>query len=150
MFLKLSQNNMFYMTKALLGYIENQGKVRKIFFLNLKLFFLMNWNATLIWCLLFHRNWKEKCNSFVIYLPYLSIYPGYNVRRRHISDFKNYVLICCNLAWFITLKWLIDTTPWLKSSRFTIWTFRKLISWGTYSNAVLQLQYTGGMRIWKY
>ena len=45
MFLKLSQNNMFYMTKALLGYIENQGKVRKIFFLNLKLFFLMKWNA---------------------------------------------------------------------------------------------------------
>ena len=104
----------------------------------------------MIWCLLFHRNWKEKCICFVIYLPYLSIYQGYNVGRRHISDFKNYVLICCNLAWFITLKWLIDTTPWLKSSRFTIWTFRKLISWGTYSNAVLQLQYTSGMRIWKY
>ena len=104
----------------------------------------------MIWFLLFHRNWKEKCICFVIYLPYLSIYPRYNVGRRHISDFKNYVLICCNLAWFITLKWLIDTTPWLKSSRFTIWTFRKLISWGTYSNAVLQLQYTGGMRIWKY
>ena len=102
----------------------------------------------MIWFLLFHRNWKEICICF--YLPYLSIYPRYNVGRRHISDFKNYVLICCNLAWFITLKWLIDTTPWLKSSRFTIWTFRKLISWGTYSNAVLQLQYTGGMRIWKY
>ena len=27
------------MTKALLGYIENQGKVRHIFFQNLKLFF---------------------------------------------------------------------------------------------------------------
>ena len=69
------------MTKALLGYIENQGKVRQIFFLNLKLFFLMKWNAYFFIEI-------EKKNVILS----LSIYPIFlyipRLQRRSTSHFR--------------------------------------------------------------